>query len=59
MYLEDIFTVPANIVGLPAISIPSGFVTEGGIRLPLGLQIIAPHDHESFLFEIGKKFEGE
>lgn len=59
MYLEDIFTVPANIVGLPAISIPSGFVEEGGISLPLGLQIISPHDSEDFLFDIGKKFNNE
>lgn len=59
MYLEDIFTVPANIVGLPAISIPSGFVDEDGISLPLGLQIIAPHDSENLLFEVGKKFKGE
>jgi aspartyl-tRNA(Asn)/glutamyl-tRNA(Gln) amidotransferase subunit A len=59
MYLEDIFTVPANIVGLPAISIPSGCIDEGGISLPLGLQIIAPHDSENLLFEVGKKFKGE
>jgi aspartyl-tRNA(Asn)/glutamyl-tRNA(Gln) amidotransferase subunit A len=57
MYLEDIFTVPANIVGIPAISIPSGFVEEDGVSLPLGLQIVAPHDCEDRLFEIGKKFE--
>lgn len=59
MYLEDIFTVPANIVGIPAISIPSGFVKEDGVSLPLGLQIMAPHDCENRLFEIGKKFEEE
>jgi aspartyl-tRNA(Asn)/glutamyl-tRNA(Gln) amidotransferase subunit A len=59
MYLEDIFTFPANIVGLPAISIPSGCVDDGGISLPLGLQIIAPHDSENLLFEVGKKFKGE
>jgi aspartyl-tRNA(Asn)/glutamyl-tRNA(Gln) amidotransferase subunit A len=59
MYLEDIFTVPANIVGIPAISIPSGFVEEDGVSLPLGLQIIAPHDCERMLFEVGKKFNNE
>ncbi len=57
MYLEDIFTVPANIVGLPAISIPSGFVSDGGKQLPLGLQIIAPHNCENLIFEVGKKYE--
>lgn len=54
MYLADIFTVPVNIVGVPAISIPSG-KTEAG--LPLGLQLIAPHNGESFLFSVGKDFE--
>ena len=39
MYLQDIFTVPANLAGLPAISVPSGF--DSG-HLPLGLQIIGP-----------------
>lgn len=54
MYLEDIFTVPVNIVGVPAISIPSGN-TEGG--LPLSLQLIAPHMREDLLFTIGRDFE--
>jgi len=55
MYLEDIFTVPANIVGVPAISLPSGSIN----NLPLGLQLMAPHDAEHVLFDIGKKFLGE
>jgi aspartyl-tRNA(Asn)/glutamyl-tRNA(Gln) amidotransferase subunit A len=59
LYLEDIFTVPANIVGIPAISVPSGNVKDGDVSLPLGLQIMAPHACESTLFEIGKKFLGE
>lgn len=54
MYLEDIFTVPVNIVGVPAIAIPSG-KTEGG--LPLSMQFIAPHMREDLLFTIGKDFE--
>lgn len=53
MYLEDIFTVTANLVGIPAISIPSGKADE----LPLGLQFMAPHCREDVLFSIGKKFE--
>lgn len=57
MYLADIFTVTANIAGVPAISIPSGFYTEGGKQLPLGLQLQTPHGREDILFEIGKKFE--
>lgn len=54
MYLEDIFTVPVNIVGVPAIAIPSGTTAEG---LPLSMQFIAPHCGESTLFTIGKDFE--
>ncbi len=54
MYLADIFTVPVNIVGVPAISIPSGKTAE---NLPLSLQLIAPHFGESTLFAIGKDFE--
>lgn len=54
MYLADIFTVPVNIVGVPAISIPSGKTSLG---LPLGMQFIAPHMGESVLFTIGKEFE--
>jgi aspartyl-tRNA(Asn)/glutamyl-tRNA(Gln) amidotransferase subunit A len=53
MYLEDIFTVPVNIAGIPAISIPMG---ESATGLPLGLQIAAPHWREDVLFTIGKKY---
>jgi aspartyl-tRNA(Asn)/glutamyl-tRNA(Gln) amidotransferase subunit A len=54
MYMSDLFTVPANIAGTPAISIPSG-KTESG--LPLGLHITAPHFGEDILFSVGKDFE--
>lgn len=57
MYLEDIFTGPANMAGLPAISIPSGFAEEEGRNLPLGIQFMAQHFCEDSLFEVGKKFE--
>jgi aspartyl-tRNA(Asn)/glutamyl-tRNA(Gln) amidotransferase subunit A len=54
MYLSDIFTVPANIAGVPAISIPNGKTSSG---LPLDIQFIAPHFGENLLFEVGKKYE--
>ena len=54
MYLADIFTVPVNIVGVPAISVPSGTTAEG---LPLGIQFIASHMREDILFAVGKDFE--
>lgn len=50
MYLEDIFTVTANITGMPAISIPCG--TSQG--MPVGLQLTARHGDEQTLFEAGK-----
>ncbi len=55
MYLEDIFTVPVNLAGVPAISVPSG-VTKAG--LPLGVQFTADHFNENILFAIGKQFFG-
>ena len=62
MYLEDIFTAPAKMAGLPAISIPARLdsVKRAGLNsggLPIGLQIIAPRFGENLLFEIGKKYE--
>ncbi|HBB54555.1 TPA: Asp-tRNA(Asn)/Glu-tRNA(Gln) amidotransferase GatCAB subunit A [Candidatus Nomurabacteria bacterium] len=54
MYLCDIFTTPANIAGLPAISIPSGFSSSG---LPFGFQFNGPLFSDDSLFKIGKKFE--
>jgi aspartyl-tRNA(Asn)/glutamyl-tRNA(Gln) amidotransferase subunit A len=56
MYLEDIFTVPANIAGVPSMSVPSGFVSRDGKKLPLGLQITAPWLREDTLFAVGKDF---
>jgi aspartyl-tRNA(Asn)/glutamyl-tRNA(Gln) amidotransferase subunit A len=57
VYLADIFTVTANIVGVPAISIPAGFSEIEGKHLPIGIQFMAPHGGEDLLFEVGKKFE--
>lgn len=60
MYLEDIFTVTANLTGLPAISVPikpQGAVEYSGTNMPIGLQITARHGCESTLFEIGKDVE--
>ena len=54
MYLADIFTVPVNITGVPAISVPSGKTSSA---LPLGIQSIASHTREDILFTIGKDFE--
>ena len=56
MYLSDIFTAPANLVGIPAIAVPSGFSSDG---LPLSLQIMAPHFRERALFRAAGAFERE
>jgi aspartyl-tRNA(Asn)/glutamyl-tRNA(Gln) amidotransferase subunit A len=59
MYLEDIFTVPANLVGIPAISIPSGSAEIDGKQIPLGVQLMSPHGREDLLFGVGRVFEGK
>jgi len=54
MYLEDIFTVTANLTGMPAISVPMGSAERDGKRLPVGIHFTAPHQAENILFSIGK-----
>ncbi|HYI11741.1 MAG TPA: Asp-tRNA(Asn)/Glu-tRNA(Gln) amidotransferase subunit GatA [Thermoanaerobaculia bacterium] len=56
MYLSDIFTAPANLVGIPAIAVPSGFSTTG---LPLSLQFMGRHFGEQSLFRAAGFYEGE
>lgn len=53
MYLADIMTVAANLVGIPAISVPSGVVDD----LPVGIQFMAPQHHDRALLGIGKTTE--
>jgi aspartyl-tRNA(Asn)/glutamyl-tRNA(Gln) amidotransferase subunit A len=53
MYLSDIFTVTANLAGIPGLSLPMGFV--GG--LPIGMQILGPQFSEELLFRIGHAYE--
>lgn len=55
MYLEDIFTVPYNLTGNPAISIPSGIHAEE--NMPMGIHFTAPMFCEDKLFTVGKDFE--
>ena len=54
MYLNDVFTVPASLAGLPAISIPAGLSSQG---LPLGLQLITRAFDESTLFRVAGALE--
>ncbi len=55
MYLNDIYTIGANLAGLPALSIPCGFVE----RLPIGLQIIGPHFAEERLLNAAHAYQRE
>ncbi len=54
MYLNDVFTVPASLAGLPAISIPGGLSNSG---LPLGLQIIGKMFDEESVIKAGGVLE--
>jgi aspartyl-tRNA(Asn)/glutamyl-tRNA(Gln) amidotransferase subunit A len=56
MYLSDIATIPVNLVGIPAISIPCGFDSQ---KLPIGLQIVGPHLSEERLLQLSRAFERE
>ncbi len=53
MYAYDVFTTPASIAGLPAISIPVGKLDNKDV----GLQIVAPHFQEELIFKLAKDFE--
>lgn len=53
MYNSDLCTLPANIAGIPALSVPCGF-SDG---LPIGMQIMGRHSNESILFQIGYTYQ--
>jgi aspartyl-tRNA(Asn)/glutamyl-tRNA(Gln) amidotransferase subunit A len=55
MYLNDIATIPANLAGVPGMSVPSGLADEDG--LPAGLQILAPALHDDRLYRVGGVLE--
>lgn len=54
MYMNDILTVPANLAGLPSLSVPSGYTDEG---LPYGLQIIGKHFDERTIYRAAYAYE--
>ena len=53
LYMADVFTVPINLAGVPAISVPCGFAG----RLPVGLQLIGPHFGEAAVLKAAQAFE--
>jgi aspartyl-tRNA(Asn)/glutamyl-tRNA(Gln) amidotransferase subunit A len=54
MYLEDVFTLPANLAGVPGLAFPVGYDKDG---LPIGLQLMGPHFKEDELFRIGHAYQ--
>lgn len=53
MYQQDIFTVPASLAGLPAASLPCGFID----NLPMGLQLIAPHFKDTQMLQLAHQYQ--
>jgi aspartyl-tRNA(Asn)/glutamyl-tRNA(Gln) amidotransferase subunit A len=54
MYLSDIATIPVNLAGIPALSLPCGFDNQ---HLPIGLQLFGPHLSEALLLQAAYAFE--
>jgi aspartyl-tRNA(Asn)/glutamyl-tRNA(Gln) amidotransferase subunit A len=55
MYLQDIYTISANLAGLPAISLPAGFIED----LPAGMQLIGNYFEEATLLNLGHQFQAQ
>ncbi|THF71932.1 Asp-tRNA(Asn)/Glu-tRNA(Gln) amidotransferase subunit GatA [Deinococcus sp. Arct2-2] len=58
MYAADVDTVAINLAGLPALSVPAGFETVDGVRLPVGIQFIAPTLKDEVLLTLAGGLEG-
>lgn len=56
MYIQDIYTLPLNLAGLPGMSVPAGFDTKG---LPVGLQLICDHWQEGSLLNLAYRYQQE
>jgi aspartyl-tRNA(Asn)/glutamyl-tRNA(Gln) amidotransferase subunit A len=54
MYLEDVFTLPANLAGVPGLAFPIGFDPQG---LPIGMQLMGPHFREDLLFKMAHAYQ--
>jgi aspartyl-tRNA(Asn)/glutamyl-tRNA(Gln) amidotransferase subunit A len=55
MYLNDLATIPANLAGVPGISVPSGLADEDG--LPTGVQVLAPALADDRVYRVGAALE--
>jgi aspartyl-tRNA(Asn)/glutamyl-tRNA(Gln) amidotransferase subunit A len=54
MYLEDVFTLPANLAGVPGLAFPAGFDSQG---LPVGMQLMGPRFRDDLLFQIAHAYQ--
>ena len=54
MYVNDVCTIPSNLVGHPAISVPFGIGSDG---MPIGIQILAPPMNESVMYQVAETLE--
>ncbi|HAZ16610.1 MAG: aspartyl/glutamyl-tRNA amidotransferase subunit A [Candidatus Jacksonbacteria bacterium RIFCSPLOWO2_02_FULL_43_9] len=57
MYLEDIYMSPPSLAGLPALSVPAGFIEKDGKQLPVGLQIIGPQFEEARILRVAHQYQ--
>ena len=55
MYQQDIYTTPASLAGLPALSLPCGMSE----KMPVGMQLIGPHFGESSILSLGRQYQNE
>jgi aspartyl-tRNA(Asn)/glutamyl-tRNA(Gln) amidotransferase subunit A len=54
MYLNDVMTIPANMAGVPSISVPTALTTN---TLPLGIQLMGARKHEEDMFQVAKALQ--
>jgi aspartyl-tRNA(Asn)/glutamyl-tRNA(Gln) amidotransferase subunit A len=54
MYLEDVFTLPANLAGIPGLAFPTGFDSGG---LPIGMQLMGKHFDEKTIIKLAHVFQ--
>lgn len=57
-YLADLYTIPANMAWLPAMSVPIGTINDDGEDMPVGIQLMANRRNEGKIFALGKVIEG-
>ncbi len=57
MYLCDILTTPVSLAGIPGLSVPVGFVEDGGKKLPVGMQIVGPWKADARVLRVARAYE--